>query len=61
MSNSASFLARMIAENGGVQKTVMGSSGFIEATCGDDETAQEYGFLNAKDVIDLWDDVCNLV
>ena len=58
MSNGAWFLAELIRKAGGSAKTVRASSGFIEASCGDDESAQEYGFKNAEELINLWDRVC---
>ena len=58
VGNNPWFLVDVIKRAGGSAKTVRASSSFIEASYGDDESAQEYGFKDAKELIDLWDLVC---
>jgi len=62
LSNSAHFLADLIQErSGGPAWKIMSSSLFIEALAGCDDAAQEGGFNSAKEVADLWDEVCSYV
>ena len=61
--NSAFYLADLIRRFGGGRPgwKMMSSSLFIEALNGCDDAAEEGGFNNAKEVADLWKEVCDYV
>lgn len=61
--NTANYVADVIRRYGGNVPgwKIMSSSLFIEALNGCDDAAQEGGFDTAKEVADLWHEVCEYV